>query len=87
MPIHVELFGIPRTRAGVRCVDIEACNLQELFLELDRALPQLRDVCLEDGRLKPGYLANINGRTFVTDDQTPLSDGDSVLILSADAGG
>lgn len=87
MSIHVELFGIPRKRAGVHCVDVDGGNLREVFQALDRVLPQLQGVCLDEGRLKPGYLANINGNTFVTDEKTPLVDGDSVLILSADAGG
>ncbi|WP_339911012.1 MoaD/ThiS family protein [Symmachiella dynata] len=88
MPIHVELFGIPRQRAGVKELDVTADDLQSLLLAIGRELPQLLDVCLDhDGRLKSGYLANINGRAFVTAAETPLTDGDNVLILSADAGG
>ena len=88
MPVHVELFGIPRQRAGLKELDVEANNLRSLFVELGRAIPQLVGVCLEDdGQLNPGYLANLNGRAFVTDTETRLDDGDSILILSADAGG
>jgi hypothetical protein len=37
--------------------------------------------------LKPGYLANVGGRSFITDPRHPLRPQDPVLILSADAGG
>jgi sulfur-carrier protein len=87
MPIHVELFGIVRKHAGVSSIEVEAENLGEVLVELGRMLPQLQEVCLAQDQLKPGYLANINGRAFVTDTDTQLTDGDSVLILSADAGG
>ena len=49
--------------------------------------PPVAEICLDGDRLKPGYLASINGRVFVTDAATRLQDGDSVLILSADVGG
>ena len=38
-------------------------------------------------RLQPSFVANLNGDRFVSDPGTPLGEGDSVLILSADAGG
>jgi len=88
MTIHVELFGIPRQRAGVKECDIAASDLGELLKQLAERYPSLIGQGLNpQGTLQPGYLANLNGRTFVTEPTTPLTDGDSVLILSADAGG
>ena len=85
--IRVEFYGIPRQRAGVASVDVEAGDLGEALLQICRAVPKLAGSCIEDSRLLPGYLANINGQKFTTDPSTPLQPGDSVLILSADVGG
>ena len=87
MPIQVELYGIPRHRAGVAGVEVEADLLGDVFAELGRLLPKLNDVCLDGNRLRGGFLANINGRAFVTDPATPLHAGDVVLVLSSDVGG
>ena len=64
MMVRVELFGIPRRRAGVEAIDIEADDLGGVLQELAQRLPVLCDVCLEGDRLKAGYLVNINGETF-----------------------
>ena len=53
--MHVELLGLPRERAGVAALELDA--------------------------------ANLNGDRFISDPGTRLGKGDSVLILSADAGG
>jgi molybdopterin converting factor small subunit len=37
--------------------------------------------------MQPSLVANLNGDQFVRDPRTRLKEGDSVLILSADAGG
>jgi len=85
--LPVELFGIPRHRAGVARLELEARRLDDVLLELVRRYPRLADECIAAGRLQQGYLANLNGRRFVTDPATPLAPGDALLILSADAGG
>lgn len=85
--VRVEFYGMARQRAGVTSLDVQAANLQEVFAALNRQLPHFADVCLHNGRLRPDYLANINGRQFTSDLNTSLEDGDAVLILSADAGG
>ena len=87
MTVRIELFGVPRHRAGVAEIEVEATTLGEALRETRRRLPQLDRICLADGRLCIGYLANLNGRMFVTDPNTPLAAGDCVLILSSDAGG
>ena len=38
-------------------------------------------------RLNPSFTANLNGDRFISDPCTRLGKSDSVLILSADAGG
>ena len=86
--ITVELFGIPRERAGLEKTEAEGARLADVVADLARRFPRLAEECLEEGGgLKRGTLANLNGRRFVSDPTTPLEPGDALLILSADAGG
>ena len=86
MSITIEFFGVPRQRAGTERVEIEAGSLGEALAVLCERFGGLAEMC--DGeRLRPGYVANLNGDRFVSEPDTPLADGDSLLILSADAGG
>ena len=87
MPIRVELFGIPRHRTGTEMIEVEAQTLGEALEAAGRRLPALADSCLDGDRLRGGYLANLNGRTFVSDPATRLFVDDCVLILSSDVGG
>ena len=87
MRVTVELFGIPRQRAGVARVETDAGRLDEILAALAARYPRLSDECIADGQLQRGYLANLNGQRFVTDPKTELQPGDALLILSADAGG
>jgi molybdopterin converting factor small subunit len=84
--MHVEFLGVPRVRAGVSELDVQAATLGELLGALAAELPSLRDLIAGD-RLHPSIAANLNGDRFVSDPATPLREGDCVLILSADAGG
>ena len=87
--IRVEFFGIPRKRAGVAEANIEGDSLQSACRELSRRFPKFAAECLTGERdsLRPGFLASVNGQSFTTDPTTPLKEGDSLLILSADLGG
>ncbi len=87
MTIRIEFYGIPKQRSGVDAIDVEAATLGEAFQQLSAQLPRFAEACLAEGRLQPSFLANINGENFTTDLQTHLESGDTVLILSADAGG
>ena len=84
--MQVEFFGVPRQRAGISALDMEAATLGQLLHALAQEIPSLRELITVD-RLRPGFVANLNGDRFVSDPKTPLGDHDSVLILSADAGG
>ena len=84
--MQVEFLGVPRQRAGISELDMEAATLGELIAALAQQVPSLRELITED-RLRPGFAANLNGDRFVSDPDTPLEDHDRVLILSADAGG
>lgn len=87
MSIDVELFGIVRARAGVERIAVNGNCLGDVFVELARRFPRLAELCIEGRRLRPGFTANLGGERFTTSSETPVRDGQSVLILSLDAGG
>jgi molybdopterin converting factor small subunit len=84
--MHVELLGVPRERAGIAELELEARTLGQLLVALAVRCPSLGELIIGD-RLQPSIIANLNGDRFVNDPRTELTEGDSVLILSADAGG
>src|SRR5208337_2791860 len=86
--VHVELFGVPRLRAGVSRLAVEAGDIGEALRALSRACPALLgSVLTTEGSLQPAYTVNINGQHFTTDPTTPLRDGDSLILLAGDVGG
>lgn len=87
MSVTVELFGVPRARAGVAKTTARGDRLGEVLADLSDRFPQLGKTCFDQGCLRPGFLANLGGQRFVTDPQTRLSSETSLLILSADGGG
>jgi molybdopterin converting factor small subunit len=84
--MRVEFFGVPRERAGVSELEMQAQTLGQLLGMLAQRIPSLGDLLGEE-RLPSAFVANLNGDQFVSDPQTPLGENDHVLILSADAGG
>jgi len=84
--MRVELLGVPRERAGVAEVELQADTLGQLLDTLVARFPPLGDLISAD-HVRPAIVANLNGDRFVSDPDTPLREHDCVLILSADAGG
>jgi molybdopterin converting factor small subunit len=87
MPVCVELFGIPRARAGVATTTAEGDCLGDVLADLAARFPELAATCIDGRTLRPGYTVNFDGERFITDPSTRLSDGDRLLLLSLDAGG
>lgn len=87
LQVTVELFGIPRLRAGVSQSVADGSTLGEILLDLARRFPSLGESCIDGCTLKAGYIANLSGERFVTDPETELNEGDIVLLMSLDAGG
>lgn len=85
--VQVEFFGIPRLRAGVGIVSVEATGTHELLERLAERFPRFGETCLSGGELHREYLLNINGQRFTRAEEVELHEGDTVLILSADPGG
>lgn len=87
MQVIVELFGIPRSRAGVSQTVADGSTLGDVFADLARRFPALEETCIQGRNLRPGYTSNLRGDRFVTDPTTKLIEGDAILLLSLDAGG
>jgi molybdopterin converting factor small subunit len=84
--MRVELLGVPRERAGIAELEMQADTLGQLLAALALRFPSLGEL-ISAGQLKPSVVANLNGDQFVSDPGTQLGKDDCVLILSADAGG
>lgn len=86
--VYVELFGVPRLRAGASRLAVEAADLGEALRALSRSCPALLgSVLSSEGTLHPAFTLNLNGLKFTTDPSTPLRDGDSLILLAVDVGG
>lgn len=87
MQVVVELFGIPRERAGIARTTANGRSLGDILVDLAARYPKLAESCINGRQLRPGFTTNLGGDRFVTAPDTILNEGDSVLLLSIDAGG
>ena len=87
MLVHVELFGIPRARAGVDRTTASGSCLGDVLNDLAGRFPELATSCIDNRQLRSGFTANLCGEKFVTDPDTQIRDGDTLLLLNLDAGG
>ena len=85
--VTIELFGVPRLRAGAGCLTVEAATVGDALAALVRSAPALVELVTRSGALNPAYRLCLNTDRFVSDPATLLADGDALLILAADAGG
>jgi molybdopterin-guanine dinucleotide biosynthesis protein A len=81
--VSVELFDVARKLAGRARLDVEAASLGDAMREIAARCPPLgRELAATEH-----WRFSLNGARFVEDPATPLADGDSLLVLSAQAGG
>ncbi|MGH7846999.1 MAG: MoaD/ThiS family protein, partial [Candidatus Binatia bacterium] len=85
-------FGIARllTKTAKVSLTLPAhATLTNLLSALAQRFPVLAGQVInpETNTLAAGHACNINGRTFVRDPGTRINPGDSIFLLSADAGG
>jgi molybdopterin converting factor small subunit len=85
--VLVELFGVPRLRAGRATCNVTAADAGAAMAELESQCPQLAGTVLAHGWPLPAYRLSLNGQSFVTDPAERLRPGDSLILLAADAGG
>jgi molybdopterin converting factor small subunit len=85
--VTIELYGVPRMRAGRDEIAVEAGCLGDALAALGRECPMLTPSVVDGQRLRPSYVVAINGIQFTADATHPLRDGDAIVLLAADAGG
>jgi molybdopterin converting factor small subunit len=85
--ITVELYGVPRLRAGTGRLNVEATTLARALAALGAACPALDGSVIRGEQVHPAYRLCLNGDRFVSDPATPLAEGDVLLLLAADVGG
>src|SRR5439155_14363791 len=88
----VELFGVARLKAKTAMVPLTlpaGATLGDALAALAEMVPELIGSVLTADRraLTSGYACNLNGTEFTRDLHTLIRPGDSLLILSSDAGG
>lgn len=84
--VTIELFGIPRHRAGIGEVVVAPGTIREALVSLQQTCPNLRDL-IRDGGLAPQYLLSVDGLSFIGDLNQVLAPGSHLILLSADVGG
>lgn len=85
--IRIELYEGARTIAGVAAVEIEAATLGEALRALVSLHPELAPRVVDGDRPATHWRMNRNGDAFLDDPDAPLADGDTILVVSALAGG
>lgn len=90
MAIEVRIPTILRNlTGGAKSVEGEGSSLDELFTDLDSRHPGLRDRLVEGDKLRKFVNVYLNDEDvrFLGGLDTPVSDGDTVTVLPAVAGG
>lgn len=89
--LYVEFYGIPRARAGVAETTVElpgpTATLAEVLQRLGTDFPKLGAECIAGNTLREGYAASVGGERFIRSPGERLHAGETLLVISADAGG
>ncbi len=85
--IRIELYEGARSLAGVDALEVEAATLGAALRALAAAHPALAPRVIDGDRPAAHWRVNRNGDAFVDDPATPLEAGDTILVISALAGG
>ncbi|MEM3489697.1 MAG: MoaD/ThiS family protein, partial [Nitrososphaerota archaeon] len=90
VPMKVELIGHLKSVVGKDVLELKIEGNVPL-LEVLKILPkELKDILLEDGKLRPGFLLLLNGsdiRSLNKDVKTIVLDGDVLTIIPIIHGG
>lgn len=90
--INVELFGNARLLAGRKLVRLSVaddCTLRDITEGIGQQYPALVGTVVREDLtgLLDSYTVNLNGVEFIDDQHQRLSEGDSLLVFSSQAGG
>ena len=80
--VRVEFYGVARKRMGVSDTESRGATLGEVLRTLHAHRPEAVAVCTAEGGLQPGFLANINGRTFTSEIETPVTAAKTALAAT-----
>src|SRR5262245_57747730 len=83
--VRVEFYGLARLRAGTSALSVVAATVGEALSAAARTCPGLQ--VLREGRVSPEYLVSVGGVRFTTDPGEAIAEGESLLVMGADAGG
>ena len=92
MRVTVELFGSPRLICGQKTFTLNMeseASLGVLIRELSLLCPKLVGRVIKDdiSQIHDSYTFNLNGRKFIKENSVSLSEGDTVMLISSQAGG
>ncbi len=92
VPCTVELYGMARLLAKTAKIALvlpPRAVLSSVFVALAGELPVLVGPVItpDRSRLTSGYACNVNGLDFVREPGFKINPGDSIIIISNDAGG
>ncbi|HCA48837.1 MAG: hypothetical protein CMM06_02490 [Rhodopirellula sp.] len=91
MKIKIEYYGIPRQRVGLASEILEfegeQMGIHDVILAISNRHPEFQQHCMDGTRIDKNFTVNLNGDRFYQEDDGVAHDGDSLLILSMDAGG
>jgi len=82
----VKLYANLRTIAGTKELSIMGASLGEILNEVEKVLPALDGVILEDGQIRPHFVITINGHNAAGLDVT-VTEQDLIAIFPPIAGG
>ena len=68
-------------------LDEDKIRLGELLHKLAEKFPDFGNECVDQRKLGKSISANLDGEKFISDPDFEICAGQSLLILSADAGG
>ncbi len=90
--VKVELFGTARLATGKRVVEVALprnASRRDFVYALAAACPQLVDHVIRPDLtdLQDGYLLNRDGKAFLRSGAISVNPGDTLLIISSQAGG
>lgn len=85
--VTVELYGLPRLRAGAESCTVQPGRLRDILAALAASLPGLvPDIILDDALTEHALLA-IDGRDLLVSPDFLVPDGTVLVMISAQAGG
>ena len=90
--VTIELFGAPRILGGARALDLAVpapASRERLIAALADRCPALVGHGLKEDLtdLEEGYVFNRNGLAFLGNGEFTVEEGDSLLLISSQAGG